>query len=178
MLSRDRILTPIANAFFAFLKWLDAIRGRSPIGEIGPHELRNLQTKAAQKKSAQKKAAQNTSQEVDQHPVPRFLIVDVRSEAEQSVSMIPGAITKADFETQQIAKSQLTVIPYCTVGGRSYLYARKLASQGIPTQNFKEGIVGWCNANLPLVDIDGQPTNRVYLSDPALRVPAEYEVVR
>ena len=164
-------MTPIAKAFFALLRWVDASRGRPKIGEISVEELRKLQP-----------------EQPDTHPTARssgqlagpadFVVLDVRSDAESSVSIIPGAITKSKFEQNRAKYQQSTVITYCTVGGRSYLYARKLARQGVATLNFKAGIVGWCNAKLPLVSQDGQPTNRISIADPRFKVPTDYQVVR
>lgn len=170
MLSRDQILIPIADAYFALLRRVDAWLGRPRIGEISVEELIKLQTEQVDVRAE--------ADQADLRLTPEFVVLDVRSDAESSISMIPGAITKAEFERNRSKYDQRTVIPYCTVGGRSYLYARKLAMQGIDTVNFKAGIVGWCNAGLPLVSVDGQPTNRVRIADPAFKVPRDYQVIR
>lgn len=64
-----------------------------------------------------------------------LFLVDVRTAEEQSVSMIPGAITRADFEATVLPKikydcSQVLVVPYCTVGLRSGLYCQELLGVG------------------------------------------------
>ncbi|MEO1528542.1 MAG: rhodanese-like domain-containing protein [Planctomycetota bacterium] len=105
------------------------------------------------------------------------VLVDVRSEAERSVSMIPGAVSKEQFEDEADQYRDRTIVPYCTVGGRALLYARKLAKQGFDTRCHRESILGWCDAELPLVDAEGNPTNRVHVVMKPFRVPARYEAV-
>ena len=65
------------------------------------------------------------------------VLVDVRSEPEIAVSMLPGAITRAEFEQNRQAFAGRIVVPYCTVGGRSLVYAWKLADQGIDVRNYR-----------------------------------------
>lgn len=102
------------------------------------------------------------------------VLVDVRSQSEHSVSRIPGAITRAEYEAEAWAGRQ--VIVYCTVGGRSYLYARKLVAVGIDAVNYREGILGWCRAELPLESPDKQPTAAVHPYWRVFWVPDRYEV--
>ncbi len=106
-----------------------------------------------------------------------FVIVDVRSRAEQNVSMIPGAFTRGAFEQEIDKHRQQTAVAYCTAGGRSYLYARKLAQSGIRAFNLSDGIVGWCQAGLPLCTSDGASTRRVHLNDAPFEIPHDYQVV-
>lgn len=54
-----------------------------------------------------------------------IVLVDVRSQAEQAVSVIPGAITAQQYEVGTDRYAGKTVVPYCTVGGRSYLCPRR-----------------------------------------------------
>jgi rhodanese-related sulfurtransferase len=104
------------------------------------------------------------------------VLVDVRSRAEQAVSRIPGAITQAEYEAEADSLAGRRVIAYCTVGGRSYLYARKLVAAGIDAVNYRDGILGWCRAGLPLESPDKQPTAAVHPYWRIFRVPARYEV--
>ena len=110
-------------------------------------------------------------------PQPDFVVVDVRSEAEINVSIIPGAITKAQYEKNRQRYEGRTVIPYCTVGGRSGAYAKQLAGKGVKVKNYKGSILKWIDAGLPLVTLDGKPTNRVHTYSDRYRVPAKYEQV-
>ncbi len=106
-----------------------------------------------------------------------FVLVDVRSDAEVNVSVIPGAITKAQYEKNAKLYENKTVIVYCTVGGRSGAYAKQLAANGVKVKNYKGSILQWVNAELPLQTLDGNPTNRVHTYSSRYRVPAKYEQV-
>ena len=154
-----RFLIPISNAFFAILDKVDALIGRSVVREVSIEQL------VAQR-----------SDETPDHAADHIL-VDVRSATEQAVSIIPGAITKEEFERDYESFKHKTVIAYCTAGGRSYLYARKLLQKDVNAMNLKPGIVGWCNAGQPLHTIDGDPTNRVHLNKAIFAVPADYVAV-
>ena len=107
----------------------------------------------------------------------KFVVIDVRSTEELSVSMIPGAITSEQFEEEVDAYRDSTIIPYCTVGVRSERYARKLLDAGHTALNFKGSILGWCEAGYPLVTPDGEPTTRVHTYSDDYEVPAEYTAV-
>lgn len=110
-------------------------------------------------------------------PKPDFIVVDVRSEAEVNVSIIPGAITKAEFEKNREQYKGRTVIPYCTVGVRSGAYAKQLAKDGVDVKNYKGSILEWVGAELPLVTLDGKSTNRVHTYSGRYRIPAKYQQV-
>jgi rhodanese-related sulfurtransferase len=143
--------------------------GGSQVPEISAQKLRELQLQ-------QDKADQNAGGG-DQTAATAFVLVDVRTEAEQQVSMLPGAITKEEYEKHSDKYQDKKVICYCTVGGRSGKYAKQLADKGIDAVNFKGSIIGWCEAELPLVDPQGQPTNRVHVTSPRLKVPSQYKPV-
>ncbi|WP_442511861.1 rhodanese-like domain-containing protein [Novipirellula sp. SH528] len=104
------------------------------------------------------------------------VLVDVRSDAEQSVSRIPGAITQQEYEAEADAFAGRQVAVYCTVGGRSYLYARKLVTAGVNATNYRDGILGWCRDGLPLESPDKQPTTAVHPYWRIFHVPDQYEV--
>ncbi len=145
--------------------------GASPsVEQISTTQLRRLQT-------AQEKAAKAAAQSGTQPPAAKFVIVDVRSPQEYRVSMIPGAITKQQYESHRQQYSDLTVIPYCTVGGRSTQYAAQLASKGVKVLNYKESILGWCAQNLPLVTPTGKATKTVHTASSRYRVPPTYKAV-
>ena len=103
------------------------------------------------------------------------VVVDVRSESETKVSIIPGAITKAQYEADAKKYEGKTVICYCLSGGRSGKYVKQLKAKEVPAVDLKGSILGWCEACLPLTTIDGQPTKRVNVY--GNKVPAEYESV-
>jgi len=110
-------------------------------------------------------------------PTADFVVVDVRSDAEVNVSVIPGAITKAQYEKNRDQYAGRLVIPYCTVGGRSGAYAKQLAEDGVKVKNYKGSILKWVDAGLPLVTLKGQSTNRVHTYSDRYRIPAKYEQV-
>ena len=85
-----------------------------------------------------------------------LILVDVRDNREQNISMIDGAITKDFFEEHYLKnpsysfdQSESLVVVYCTVGYRSGLYCQLLMSRNIPCRN-SEGIVVWTHFDQPL----------------------------
>lgn len=104
----------------------------------------------------------------------RLLLVDVRSEREIAVSMIPGAISKAQYEADAERYADYRIVPYCTVGYRSGKYTKKLLDAGRDAANFEGSIIGWVNAGLPLVTAAGEATNRVHTWSKDISVPAAY----
>lgn len=97
----------------------------------------------------------------------RLLIVDVRSEAEHSVSHLAGA-RRIDPESvvQQVVADlrkkveRVRVVFYCTVGARSQVFAdgvlHDLVEAGAGQVNsLGGGIIAWSNARLPLVSKSG-----------------------
>ena len=103
-------------------------------------------------------------------------LIDVRSEAEQAVSRIPGAVTQHEFENAADSYPRKHVVTYCTVGGRSYLYARRLVAAGIDARNYRDGILGWCRAGLPLESPEKEVTVAVHPYWRIFQVPEQYEV--
>jgi rhodanese-related sulfurtransferase len=154
----DRLLIATSNCFFACINSISrSLRGHS-VADISTEELQALQAGLTGP---------------DDLPAV-FVLVDVRSEAEYAVSMIPGAITRQQYECDESKYTDRLVIPYCTVGGRSYLYARQLVKAGVQTRNYKPGILGWCQAKLPLVTSRGEDTNRVHVYSSVFNAPVEY----
>lgn len=70
-------------------------------------------------------------------------LVDIRSDAEQKISMIPSAITKEEFEKNKGKYKNTLIVPYCTIGVRSGYYAEKLSKEGFNTKNYKGSILAW-----------------------------------
>ncbi|CAK8987649.1 unnamed protein product [Durusdinium trenchii] len=80
------------------------------------------------------------------------VLVDVRGSEEQAVSMIPGAVTKEYFESDLLPKLLASdpsdkaplVVPYCTVGFRSGVYAKELIERkGLRNVRNGEGVIMW-----------------------------------
>ena len=78
---------------------------------------------------------------------PAVTLIDVRDAAEQLVSMLPGAITAADFEADPQRFRDSVCIPYCTIGYRSGMYCRRLLSGALSISPAAvlngEGVVLW-----------------------------------
>ena len=108
---------------------------------------------------------------------PNFVLVDVRSDKEIEVSVIPGAISKTQCEKDMQKHRGKLVVPYCTVGVRSGNYAKQLAKRNVKVVNYKGSILEWVDAGLPLVTLAGQPTNRVHTYSNKYRVSSKYEQV-
>ncbi|TWU46944.1 rhodanese-like domain-containing protein [Rubripirellula reticaptiva] len=105
-----------------------------------------------------------------------LLLVDVRSDSERAISRIPGAITQLEYEANTEKFAGRRVVAYCTVGGRSYLYARKLVASGVDASNYRDSILGWCRASLPLESPDGRATSAVHPYWRIFHVPDMYAV--
>ena len=103
-----------------------------------------------------------------------YVIVDVRSDEETAVSMIPGAITMAEFEETALEHENKEVIVYCTIGVRSAKYTNKLIEEGWQAWNYKGSILDWCEHEQSLETIQGDPTNRVHTYSWWYSVPAMY----
>jgi rhodanese-related sulfurtransferase len=110
-------------------------------------------------------------------PAPEFVLVDVRSPREMSVSVIPGAISKADFEKNIDKYRGSTVIPYCMVGGRCADFSRRLAQEGWTVRSYKGSIIDWVQNELPLVTPLGQRTSRLHTNGKQFELPADYRQV-
>lgn len=113
----------------------------------------------------------------DQTQRGRFVIIDVRSKAETDVSVIPGALTKSEFEKSANQHQGKTIVVYCTIGVRSGKYAAELNRKGWQALNYKGSILDWCQNKLPLQTPDGKRTNRVHTYSARYSVPQEYTAV-
>jgi rhodanese-related sulfurtransferase len=177
LLMKNQSLLCIALfAFLGFVKISDAsaqfggLFGGPKVESIETVDLAELLQDQQQAEAIAKESGEKT-------PAPSFLVVDVRSDAEVNVSVIPGAITKAQYEKDRKQYDGRTIIPYCTVGGRSGAYAKKLAADGVKVKNYEGSILKWVDAGLPLVTLDGAPTNRVHTYSDRYKIPAKYEQV-
>lgn len=100
--------------------------------------------------------------------------VDVRSEEEMAVSMIPGAITRREYERNLEAYEDARIVPYCTVGARSGKYTRELIARGITAVNYRGSIIDWVQHGEALVTPEGEPTKRVHTYSDRFSVPEPY----
>lgn len=133
----------------------------------------------ADKRSAIGRAAQAVRQEYPRVPVlspaevieamgtGNLVLVDVRSPEERGVSMLPGAVSRAEFEAA-LAESDAavsagrTVVAYCTIGFRSSAWAERMAERGVRVFNMEGSILAWTHAGGPLV-ANGASTQRLHV---------------
>ncbi len=145
----------LAGCFFSALNYAYGLFGRTTVREVGIEEFDKLL----------------------RHDTENIAIVDVREPGEIAVSIIPGAISKERFEETAEQHRHRKVIVYCTLGGRSFLYARSLCKLGFDATNFQPSILGWCWANRDLTTPDGTETNRVHTYSTWFNVPDRYDKV-
>ena len=96
-----------------------------------------------------------------------YLILDSRKAEEFEVSHLPNAIRVDDRldETtlERIRKSNKKIVVYCSVGVRSEDFSEKLQKKTTkPILNLYGGIFAWKDAGFPILDDEGQPTERVH----------------
>lgn len=106
-----------------------------------------------------------------------LLPLDVRSEEEIAVSVIPGAITRAEYEADPERYAGYRLVPYCTVGYRSRQYTEALLDKGVDAVNFEGSIIAWAEAGQPLETLGGVRTRRVHTWSSRFTVPDPYEQV-
>jgi len=104
----------------------------------------------------------------------KVVFVDVRSEEEMAVSMLPGAITRREYERNPKAYENARIVPYCTVGARSGKYTRELRERGVSAVNYRGSILDWVEHGEPLVTPEGKPTKRVHTYSDRFSVPEPY----
>jgi len=95
-----------------------------------------------------------------------LVIVDVRSDAERKVSIIPGAVSAAEFERNIGKHVGKSVVCYCTIGYRSAEYAQSMKRRGIQITSFNGSIIAWCQAGQNLTTADGRETKQVHIYGP------------
>ena len=100
-----------------------------------------------------------------------ILLVDVRGARESAVSMIPGAVTRVEYEENRGDYANRRIVPYCTIGYRSAKYTRDLIRRGVDAANFEAGIMAWAESGLPLVTPDGETTTRIHTWSRLIRAP-------
>lgn len=107
-----------------------------------------------------------------------YMLVDVRTDEERAVSMLPGAISKDVYENPDGEYKGFPVVVYCTIGGRSGQYAKTLSERDIEVYNLAGSILAWTHAGFPLVGPDGDETRKVHVNGPKWDLVAEgYESV-
>jgi rhodanese-related sulfurtransferase len=90
------------------------------------------------------------------------LLVDVRAPHEQAVSMLPGAISRQAFEGDRERYRHNLIVPYCTIGLRSGLYAQQLIAEGFTARNLAGSVLAWAHAGQPF-EAAGRSSRRVHV---------------
>jgi rhodanese-related sulfurtransferase len=102
------------------------------------------------------------------------VLVDVREKREVKVSMLPGAITKAEFERDRLKYKDHTVVAYCTIGYRSSDYVQKLVKNKTMAFNLRESLLGWAHRGLSFSN-DDKETKKAHVYEEAWNfLPDDY----
>jgi rhodanese-related sulfurtransferase len=107
----------------------------------------------------------------------KIIVVDVRTPEERSVSMIPNAIAKAEFEQHlDLYRNGEMIVVYCTIGYRSGKYAQKYPNNS-NIYNLEGGILAWSHSGGKLTNPQGH-TNKIHVfGDRWKLTPNNYEAV-
>lgn len=106
------------------------------------------------------------------------VLVDVRTAAEQQVSMLPGAVTSEVFLSNLEAYRDHTVVGYCTISYRSGRLARELRQKGLTMRNLQGGLLAWLHAG-GQVYARGVESRRVHVYGSKWDLaPAAYQTVK
>lgn len=178
MISLGNLIVRLCDVSFGTIEAVRRRLGRPKVETISTNELVSLLDGLKPSWLLRKLDCGDSSDERLVGEDSAVVLLDVRGAAEQAVSRIPGAITQKVYEAQSSSLPRKPVVVYCTVGGRSYLQARKLVAAGIDAKNYRDGILGWCRAGLPLETLDGQPTAAVHTYWRIFRVPDQYKAQR
>ena len=83
----------------------------------------------------------------------KVVLIDVRSPEERAVSVIPGAISAREFESnlEQYNNGSI-LLAYCTIGYRSGKYAERWRKKGIDILNLEGSLLAWSHVRGELVN--------------------------
>ncbi len=74
--------------------------------------------------------------------------VDVREDKEIQISILPGAISKSEFEKNKKKYQDSNIVVYCTIGYRSGIFTEEVSEEGFKAFNLKGGVLLWSHAGL------------------------------
>ncbi len=111
-----------------------------------------------------------SGQYLSAQPSSDYLLVDVRSAAEWSVSHLPTAFRCEDpvaAVAEATRRHCARVVVYCSIGERSSQLAERMQAMtpNLQIHDLAGGIFTWAVDNRPLVDANGQPTKLVHPYD-------------
>ena len=100
----------------------------------------------------------------DALPSGDIVLVDVRTEEERGVSILPGAISAKVFESRlsELTGDGRTVVAYCTIGARSSAYVREMGKRGVDMLNLEGSVLAWTHAGGEF-QAGGSPTKRLHV---------------
>ncbi|EQC46152.1 rhodanese-like domain-containing protein [Bacteriovorax sp. Seq25_V] len=105
------------------------------------------------------------------------ILVDSRDIREQKISMIPGAITRQQFEKIKKGLLGKNIYIYSTIGGDASEYASKLMNQGFKAFNLNGGTLAWAQAGY-YFDNQGEQTRKLGIENEAWNIlPKDYQGV-
>ena len=98
------------------------------------------------------------------------IVLDVRNPDEFETSHVQGAIRYSPEEIDRLNKAQ-PVLVYCTVGFRSNEAAKELRKKGFEEiYELRDGLIGWANSGLPVVDHANEVTAAIHVYHPAFQL--------
>lgn len=97
----------------------------------------------------------------------KTILLDARSYREFEISHLPGAIWVGydEFPAQSLhgLAKDAEVVVYCSLGVRSEKIAEQLIQMGFKdVKNLYGGLFEWKNSGKAVIDLQGQPTERVH----------------
>ena len=95
------------------------------------------------------------------------LVLDARERPEYDVSHLPNAVfigyNSFEKKTLDTVPKDKPIVVYCSIGYRSEKIGEKLKKMGYTkVYNLYGSIFEWLNQGYPIVDKNGQPTNKVH----------------
>jgi len=133
-------------------------------GESSEGNLEKIDALYQQSKSAFPDAPDISADElIKRMKTEEMILVDNRAKAERDVSMIPGAVSESDFESNIESYAESMVVVYCTIGDRSGHYTQKLREKNIDAINLRGGVLAWAHAGGTFTDSQGNETDRVHV---------------
>ncbi|MFQ5584392.1 MAG: rhodanese-like domain-containing protein, partial [Calditrichia bacterium] len=107
----------------------------------------------------------------------KIILIDVREKKEMEVSVIPGAITRDEFEDNKDKYRDYKVVSYCTIGYRSGKYTRKLVKEKFDAYNLVGGVLSWAHAGQKFAAPDGDSLQVHVYGDDWDLLPVGYKSV-
>jgi sodium/bile acid cotransporter 7 len=93
----------------------------------------------------------------------KYVLVDVRTEGERVISMLPGAISRDTYDADREAYAGKPVVAYCTIGARSGRFTAELTAEGVEAYNLPGSVLAWSHAGYSFVD-EGAETRQVHVN--------------